>query len=121
MADYDLTWDDNAIGQLERRDRFTRHSIRDEVRRMFESAGVHDIADLGLEIDPTEHEHVTGVSDDRFLIVWRLDEPRKQAKVLSILPNTNIVADKKAIRTPADLDKLKEQLDRMRAEVDDKL
>src|SRR5688572_1656355 len=111
---YDLTWDDNALRQLEMRDRFMRHSIRDEFRRMVEQKGSIDIGLLGPEYDPNVREHVTGVFDDRWLVVWRLDEPRKQIQVLSILPNTNIRTDKAAIRTPADMGKLKEQLNRMR-------
>ena len=113
MDDLTLIWDDLAFKQLEARDRYTREAISEEIRRMLRQTVPGPQAPAGVEIDHDLHEYVTGVSDDRFLVVWRLDEGANQAMIKAVVPNTNLVADQSALTTQAAVDRFKEQVSRL--------
>jgi hypothetical protein len=75
-----IVWEDSALKLLETRDRYTRNAIREEFGRNPEK-------DM-IRVGTANSSFLTPVSNNRFSVIWRLDD--KQAVVLAVLPLTNL-------------------------------
>ena len=99
MADLRVIWEDDALRLLEGRDRYTRNAIREEFRR--------DPSKGAVEIDTEQHQFLTPVSDNRFTVVWRLDDQTQQAVVSAVVPLTNVTLEQDALSEPGALERLR--------------
>jgi hypothetical protein len=80
MADTSVIWEESALKLLERRDRYTRNTIREEFRR--------DPEQDAIEIDPAEGSFLTPVSNNRFSVFWK--RAGAQSVVRAVVPLTNL-------------------------------
>jgi len=82
-----VVWEDDALLQLESRDRYTRAAIREA----FKAAGSDFSSNRtrSIEIDPTEQEFITPVAKDRYVVVWR-HLPDNTAMERGVVPLTHI-------------------------------
>lgn len=96
MSDLSVIWEDDALKLLEGRDRYTRNAIREEFRR--------DPEKNAVKFNPDHSTLLTPVSDNRFSVVWRLNEADRQAVVRAVVPLTNVGE----LAKPQALDKLRD-------------
>jgi hypothetical protein len=100
MSDLAVIWEDDALKLLEGRDRYTRNAIREEFRR--------DPQKDAIEFDPDHHSFLTPVSDNRFSVIWRLNQDAKQAVVRAVVALPNISLDAAQLKNPIYLNTLKD-------------
>jgi hypothetical protein len=77
-----VIWQAEARKLLMTRDRFTRQAIEEEFRS--------DPQREAIPIDPEQGEFLTQVSNNRFSVIWQLDDPRQEAVVKAVVPLTNV-------------------------------
>jgi len=82
-----VIWEDDALLQLESRDRYTRAAIRED----FKAAGFEFASNRtrSIEIDKTAQDFITPVAKDRYVVVWR-HLPDNTAMVRGVVPLTHI-------------------------------
>ena len=80
MPDLSVIWEDNALKMLERLDRYTRSSIREEFRA---APMLH-----AREFDSERRQYFRPVAGGRFAVVWRR-AAADQAIVSAVVPITN--------------------------------
>ncbi len=97
-----VIWEDDALKLLEGRDRYTRNAIREEFSR--------DPQKGAIKFDPQQSGYLTPVSDNRFSVIWRLDETAQQAIVRAIVALPNIKSDPP--NEPKEIEALKEYVQR---------
>jgi len=77
-----VIWEADARKLLMTRDRFTRQAIEEE----FGS----DPQREAIPLDPANGEFLTQVSNNRFSVIWCLDDLEQQAIVKAVVPLTNV-------------------------------
>ncbi len=69
---YIIMWRDEALDLLDKRDRFTRLEVRKEFKQVATDPYNH-----GIEIDPATRLFATSICNQRYTLVWNLDESNK--------------------------------------------
>ncbi len=83
MSKLGVTWEEPAERLLLQRDRFTRQAITEEFAR--------DPRERAIVFDPEHKGYLTPVADNRYSVVWYLDEDQQAAVVRAVVPSTNVV------------------------------
>ena len=77
-------WEDSAKFMLDRRDRFTRPEIADEFKEY--ALDLSDLRDRSIVFDEKNCGYLTKVADDRYSVIWYLDDDR--LVVHAVVPTT---------------------------------
>jgi hypothetical protein len=86
-----ITWEQSADSLLERRDRFTQKAIRDDFSEVFQQdldAGLESPTSTSIEFDPDNQGYLTPVADQRYSVVWYLEQDASSpnAVVRAVVP-----------------------------------
>lgn len=90
MNKVSVRWSKDAVRLLGKRDRYTQETIRTE----FENAPTQG----GVEFDAANHLWVTPVADNRYSVVWEMDDHAMVAKVQAVVPARFTSTDPAAVR-----------------------
>jgi hypothetical protein len=101
MSGARIIWEDQALQLLDKRDRYARTVVQEEFRDEPQRNAV--------ELDPGEHTFITPVFEQRFGVVWRLEN--LYTVVQAVVPLTiDPTADD--FRTPEGRQRLKDYVQR---------
>jgi hypothetical protein len=78
-----VTWESSAERLLQQRDRFTQQAIKREFQAL---ADATPVPPRSIEFDTDQKGYLTSVADERFTVVWYLDNGT--AVVRAVVPTT---------------------------------
>src|SRR6185436_11896057 len=88
-----VIWEASANSLLEQRDRFTQKAIKDEFETVFNidlKAGLAPACSTSVAFDPQKKGYLTPVADQRYSVVWYLDDAEDDPKAMvhAVVPTT---------------------------------